>query len=255
MLNNHSELSATPETDTQSTPESTAEPAASTVQSSQELPEIVYEIEGEEIPLDTIKKWKSGHLMQADYTKKTQEHSEKVKQFSVKELELNEKLSALSDIEGEIQKLALGDLNEVNLDELLDVDPAEYLKTQKKIEQRKHAVAGLIEKRNKLQSENVQKSVEFLHQTLGWQDAAKRESDISAISNYAKEKGYSDQEFNRITDPKVMIAFLDAANYQKLLAEAKDAKKKVLQAPKSSKPTSSVPSRPLTLAERLYGRD
>lgn len=35
--------------------------------------EPVYDVDGEKVPVSKIKEWKSGHLMQSDYTRKTQE--------------------------------------------------------------------------------------------------------------------------------------------------------------------------------------
>ena len=43
--------------------------------------EVSYEVDGEKVPVSKIKEWKSGNLMQADYTKKTQELSEQRKQL------------------------------------------------------------------------------------------------------------------------------------------------------------------------------
>ena len=256
MLNNPSELSENTESDSTGTTESEAvngsgSPSENTNESEQEL---LYDIDGEEIPLATIKEWKAGHLRQSDYTKKTQAHAEESAKQKAERHELNERLNLLADLEADISSLVMGDLNGVNLDELIDVDPAEYLKTKNKIEQRQNALQAMIEKRNKLQAEHVNKSVEFLHKSLGWDDQSKRASDIEAISSYAKSKGYTDQEFNRITDPKVKLAFREAAEYQKLKADADSAKKKVLQAPKASKPATATTAKPLSLAERLYGK-
>lgn len=36
----------------------------------------LYEIDGEQVDLDTLRQWKSGHMMQSDYTRKTQELSQ-----------------------------------------------------------------------------------------------------------------------------------------------------------------------------------
>lgn len=42
-------------------------------QGATEPSEPVFEIDGEKVPLSTLKEWKSGHMMQSDYTRKTQE--------------------------------------------------------------------------------------------------------------------------------------------------------------------------------------
>lgn len=47
-----------------------------------QVQETLYEIDGEKIPVSQIKQWKSGHLMQSDYTKKTQELAKERERFA-----------------------------------------------------------------------------------------------------------------------------------------------------------------------------
>ena len=43
--------------------------------------ELFYDVDGEEVSASVIKSWKTGNMMQSDYTRKTQAHAEEVTKF------------------------------------------------------------------------------------------------------------------------------------------------------------------------------
>lgn len=61
---------------------SQAEPATTT-QGATEPAEPVFDIDGEKVPASTVKQWKSGNMMQADYTRKTQELAKEREQLTL----------------------------------------------------------------------------------------------------------------------------------------------------------------------------
>ena len=220
------------------------------------LPEtIVYDIDGEEVSLDDIKKWKSGHMKDADYTKKTQSLAGERKAFLEKQEQLGKELEFFTAMKGEIEDLVMGDLKGVDLNALLDDDATEYLKTKERMESRKSKLTELKGKFSELEQRQLQAAQSQLHETLGWADPEKRQSDIDHIVSYAKDVGLTDSEFAQVKNPKVMATLLDAAKYRKLKQGQPETTKKVKQAPKTSKPSTKTPTKKLTQWQRMYGAD
>lgn len=222
-----------------------------------DLPEeVYYDIDGEEVSAADIKKWKSGHMKDADYTQKKQALSESQKAVKAQQAQLADGLNMLAEMESEIESLALGDLKNVDLDELLaNEDTAEYLKVKGQMEKRGKVLESLKAKHAKLKSELGNEAAKQIAESLGWQDEAKRKSDIDAITSYAKDVGITDHEFERVTSPKVMEAILKAAKYDKLMANKPNVMKRVVKAPKVSKPSKSNSKPNLKPWEEVYGTD
>ncbi len=215
--------------------------------------EVYYDLDGEEVSAADIKKWKAGHLMQSDYTKKTQAHAEEVKRFKTEREQLDNRLETLTSLESELQELVLGDLSGVNMDELREDNPSEYLRVKELKEQRGQALRKAQTKLIQVQEEIAAQGFNQLKNTLGWDDQAKYEADKKAILGYAQDAGITQQEFAKVTSPAVMSAILEAAKYRKLMADKPSVTKRVKMAPKVSKPSASNAAKPKTLAERMYG--
>ena len=222
----------------------------------QELPEIlVYDIEGEEVSLDDIKKWKSGHMKDADYTQKTQTLAKERKELQTKAEKIDQTLEFLNSMDKDIESLVMGDLKDVDLNALLEDNTQEYLKTKERMDSRKGKLGELRQKFSELQSARIAESQRQLSDSLGWSDPEKRQSDITAITAYVEEQGITDDEFMKVTSPKIMQALLKAAKYEKLTKDKAVATKKVKQAPKTSKPSTTTTKAPLKPWERMYGTD
>lgn len=232
------------------------EPSETTAEDDSDLPEeVFYQYKGREVSAKEIEKWESGHLMQSDYTKKTQLHSEDVKAFKAERESFQDKIDILDTMQGEIESLILGDLNEANLDELLEDDPAEYTRIKAKRDKRLASIRELGAKRDKLKSEMYQKDYASLHNALEWDNEDKKQEDLNVISAYAKDKGITQEEFNQVTNPKIMAALVDAGKYQKLKSDNPAVRKKVVTPIKSAKPKAATETpKALSLAERMYGK-
>lgn len=222
-----------------------------------DLPEeVYYEIDGEEVSAEDVKKWKAGHLMQSDYTKKTQALSEEKKAFEASKTSLEEKFEMLSSLEADIENMALGDLKNVDLDKILaEEGTEEYLRVQREIEKRKASVKGLSEKFSAAQNKYFEEAYKQLSDSLGWSDESKRVQDISSIEKYVKDSGITEAEFSKVTNPKIMAALVEASKYRELMKRKDEVSKKVVKAPKVTKPSAPARSnKPLSLAERMYGK-
>ena len=215
--------------------------------------EIFYEIEGEEVSEADIKKWKAGHFMQSDYTKKTQAHADDVKAFAATKDEFEQKVTLLKNIEKEVEDLIIGDLTKIDMDDLRSNDTPEYLRVKEQLDERKGALSSIAKKRAELENDHYSKEYQSLHKALKWDDEEKQTADKKALSAYLKESGITQQEFAKVTNPKLIIAMLDANKYQQLQKDKASVNKRVLKAPKTSKPQKTSETKVLSLAERMYG--
>lgn len=217
--------------------------------------DVYYDIDGEEVSAADVKKWKAGHLMQSDYTKKTQTLAEERKAFEVKRDELEQKVSLFQDVEKEVESLILGDLKNVDMNQLRQYDTAEYLRVKEQIEERKQTLSKIAQKRAEMENKVLAENYQQLHSALGWDDAEKQKSDKEALLAYVKAAGITEREFAKVTNPKLIVAMLDAQKYQKLQQDKASVSKRVLKAPKASIPSKTQEKpRVLSLAERMYGK-
>jgi hypothetical protein len=217
--------------------------------------DVYYDIDGEEVSAADVKKWKAGHLMQSDYTKKTQTLSEERKAFEAKRDELEQKVSLFQDVEKEVESLILGDLKNVDMNQLRQYDTAEYLRMKEQIEERKQTLSKIAQKRAEMENKLLGEGYQQLHNALGWDDSEKQKADKDALLTYVKSAGITEREFAKVTNPKIIIAMLDAQKYQKLQQDKASITKRVLKAPKTSKPSKSQEKpQVLSLAERMYGK-
>lgn len=227
-----------------------------TTDESGDLPdEVYYDVDGEEVSAADIKKWKSGHLMQSDSTRKTQALADDRKRFQSERDELDAKLEMLRSAEADLEGLIMADLQGKNLDELREYDVSEYLKVTETQKKRSAKLAEISQKFAKAQQELADRGFKQLSESLGWDaNPEKFESDKKTLADYAKATGITDRDFQKIVSPAVMTAILEAAKYRKLKESNPADSKRVKAVPKIVKPAKSVAPRPLSLAEKMYGK-
>jgi len=219
-----------------------------------------YDFGGFQASLDELTEWKEAYETQksknADYTQKTQKVSAQSKQAEAKLVEAESRLENLTLIESEIDKLVLGDLANIDLDKVLAEDGAEeHLKYQREIDKRKATKAVISQKIKKAQEAGLVESYKTLSTMLDWSDQDKQKNDVASINVYVKDVEMPLKDFNKVSDPYVMQAFLEAQKYRELIKKREQTSKKLKQAPKISKPSGAVkPAKQRTLAERMYGK-
>lgn len=221
----------------------------------QDLPEErFYEIEGEEVSEADVIKWKSGHMKDADYTQKTQALAADRKAFQSEREKFNETFELLTAMEDEISGYVMGDLQNIDMEDLRINDPSEYLRIEKLKQERSQWRDKLSTRFDAIRGKNIENAQKFLFEKHGWQDAEKLKTDTDSIMSWVKESGMPETQFQKITDPYYMSAILEASKYRKLMEQKPSITKKVVQAPKTSKPSSQpAAKKPLSLAERMYG--
>lgn len=231
---------------------------------------LVYEIDGEEVAQETILEWKQGHLRQADYTQKTQGIADKVRSETSKKVaetlgDLSSKADELIEQATSLEALLVEVEGSVNLDELREEDYEEYQKAKETIDLRRTKVARARSDAQKaLEDSNTaqvaQEQVRLYEAMPAWTDdtgkpTVKREEDFKLINDYARDAGYTAEEFGMMANHKMILTLLEAAQYRKL-KEKTTRGKKVKVAPKLVKPTpkSTTEKAPRSAVEIMYGK-
>lgn len=255
LLNADDSTGATEAIETQEMIEGNAE---TTNEGASELDESYYEIEDIRATAKELREWKQAHegkkSQDADYTRKSQRNAEEAKQLKAEREKLGESLTMFTELENEIAELAVGDLSKLDMEELRVNDPSEYLRVKELKEQRGKWRESLQAKLSAMQAKIAADGFAKLSEQHGWGEAEKFEADKKAIQAYVNESGMDQREFAKIISPNVMTAILEAAKYRELMKNKPTLTKRVTQAPKTSKPSATVNKKPLSLAEKMYGK-
>lgn len=176
--------------------------------------------------------------------------------------EHTEALESVKTRENELQGLIDGlesllDEDKVD-DELLDVDPSEYIRQEKRINERKQKIEAaknaLQLKRQGEQNAVASRELAKLKDVMGWDSQEKVTDGFNEISDYCLEIGMNGDEVKGITNHKIYLAFSEAAKYRELQAKKASTVKEVKSAPKSVKSkTTSKPKTEKSAVEVLYG--
>ena len=193
---------------------------------------------------DALERLKSERLMQADYTKKTQELAElrKDAEFQREAVQYRAQLqeSFLSDV-AEVRAIdkQLAAYQNVNWDALIDVDPVQAMKLERQARQlqsqREQAVGQLTQKQQQFEAARQHESAKLLGQGY-----AVLEREIPNWSNelagklkeFGKTRGYNDRTLLGTTDPAFVIDL-----YKQYKAD---------QVRKASKPKTETQEKPVT---------
>jgi hypothetical protein len=223
---------------------------------------LYYDIDGEEVSSKQLKEWKSNGLMQADYTRKTQELSQERKAFEEKEQAYNDKSAKLESMLAEVQAIIDDETPSAEtLAEWREYEPEKLLDYQEKSARRKE----LINKAKEVKPEPVQHDYSgLLKSNPDWvkdgQTTDAYTKDMQAMTEYANSVGMSTEEAAQLS-PQHLQILLDATRYSKANAKSAVTAKKVRKAPISTKPKaqqqSSVKSEIEALQARVkkYGRE
>lgn len=176
-----------------------------------------------------------GYQRQADYTRKTQAVAEERKALEAERAKLDESVKALAAIESEVQALVMGDLSNINWDELRDTDASEYLRMKEVVEKRQGALKQLSEQRAKLESEQIAKETVALHKALEWDNAETGKTKQEADMKLLQEQFGNSPALAKAKDAETVLAFVEAAKYRQLQKEKAEVKRELKKVPKVSK--------------------
>lgn len=206
-------------------------------------------VQGEKAEV-TLEEARLGYMRTSDYQKKTQELANQRKQVVEEATNVVQQVQEtytkeLDNLQKAVEKLAMGELQNVDLNWLAESDPNAYIKYQHRINQYNQTLQSIKAEQENVRTQNEQKAQLQRSQMLqqGMEELKTR------IPNFSKETeqklietgieyGFSEDELRGITDPKVLHVLNDARQFRELNASKPKVLKKASEAPKVIKPGS-----------------
>ncbi len=201
------------------------------------------DLDGEEVSFSQIKEWKTGNMMQSDYSRKTTELAEERKSFEQERNALIAKQSSLNDLVTQLEVMVNdGELNADEVKELREYEPDEYIKYIEKQQAKKDALAKA--KANSGPTFDAQTEQQKLfNSNPQWLDNGKPtdayQKDSKLINDYATNVGITAEKFSTF-DAGMIQMMLDAARFKAGNTKATALSKKVRKAPVSTKPRQAA---------------
>ena len=199
------------------------------------------DLDGEEINLDDVRKWKKGHMQEADYTQKTQRVAEQRKSLEAGEAKQTEALESLQSHIDLMADMLDSEFEDVDWDELRDFDTGEYLKLKEKKEGKQGKLDAAKAKRDELHKSKVVERQTLGNQQLldlnpNWIKAGEitptYTADQSFLAAFAKDNKLTKAEIDAVlTSGKIMQAMINSAKYTAKMAKAPAIAKMVKKAP------------------------
>ena len=211
--------------------------------------EDIFIVNGEEFTREQLENAKDGETMrrsiQADFTKKQMALADEKKEVE----SLKDNLNSLAQ---QLEVLVNED-SSIDWDELEEDDPQEFIRLKKIADKRsaalKNAKSNLIPEKTEMSKEEL--AIEFnslLEDNPDWvvkgEDgeatgmSQKYKDDMAALSEHAKELGFTNEEMTNFNRAPIIKALLNSMNSKKGSDKIEIAKKKL--APKQVKPTKAA---------------
>jgi hypothetical protein len=207
--------------------------------------ELVYlDLDGKEVDLNDVRKWRDGHLMQSDYTRKTTEVAEERKALQAEREEVNGLKTNLSTMTAELQAMVTED-GEVNWEELREDDPEEYIALKEKADKRKALVEKLkseaVSQPQVSDDELVSEQQALFKANPSWLDkdnkpTAEFENDQKLMNEYFKTHGFTQEDVGGMFRARYIETCLKAAKFDQLQGKASAIKSKAKKATLVTKP-------------------
>lgn len=204
----------------------------------------------------SLNELKAQRMMQADYQRKTAELARQREEVQDKvrqgiEGEKKQYLQALETQQKLVWSLVAPELQNVNLDQLANDDPSEYVKVSNKLNRLNQAIQGIQAEQLRLQ----QQEREHLEKVVLPKAAEELQRDIpnwgpeiqKSITRTATEKyGFTPEELSSVVDPRHIKVLHDAFQFHesKKVTETQKqiAQKKIVEKPKVLKPGTKQPA-------------
>lgn len=200
-----------------------------------------------QLPKDKAEKLEADRMRQSDYTKKTMAAAEERKAAHAEaEKALQERQQYAQNL-GRMRAQLEGALSEqsqsVNWEQLLQENPQEYLRQKHLHDQRQatlqqvHAEQGRLHQVHQLEQQarlgqHLQQQREHLFAKLPeWKNPEVAQSERKELAEYLVNEGYDRQTVDSITDATAVVLARKAMLYDKLVAKAGAATKKVATLP------------------------
>jgi len=223
------------------------------------------ELDGEEVDLADVRKWKDGHLMQSDYTKKTTALSDERKTFDVERTTERENIlktkAQVSDMRDLLTVLVAED-EEINWVDLKEDDPDEYIRLKEQSDKRKDALAKVKAERETPADDPamIQEQQKKLYEANpAWLDDKNQttevfKKDMTLLNAYAAKAGFTQEEFSQLTQAHHMTTILKAAKYDELEEKGREIGKTREKVPVVTRPKAKVKAvESKNIADVFYG--
>jgi len=218
------------------------EELAETLEADDDEQESLYlDLDGEEINLEDIRKWKKGYMQEADYTQKSQKVAEQRKSLEAGEAKQTEALENLQSHIDLMTGMLDSEFEGVDWEELRDIDTGEYLKLKEKKEGRQGKIDAATAKRKDLQASRLtERQNEGNQELVGlnpqWvkdgQPTKAYTDDQKFLSSFAEANKLTKGEIDAVlTSGKIMQAMINSAKYTANKAKAPAIAKMVKKAP------------------------
>lgn len=214
---------------------------------SEETDLFYYDIDGEEVSSDQLKEWKSNGLMQADYTRKTQELADSRKEFEAEREALTGKQSKLSEQLATLEVIINEDsLSDEQIQEMREYEPEKYIehieKQSKRKEFLKEAKASATPKSKVNVQEEQAKLIKANPQWLNDGKATEAyQNDMTALSDYYTDNGFTQEQVIAVNESALLAqAVIDAARFKATNVKKAVVEKRVRKAPVSTKPRAQA---------------
>lgn len=195
----------------------------------------------------------------AEIRKSAQEQAQQVQQQIQIQHAIVGKIAEIKAVEAEFQQY-----QGINLDSLIDSDPVQALKVQRRMQalQERHATltneanqaANYVQQQQAQQSSAaLQNEAQALMTALPeWRDSAKAETEKKAIKDDLAARGFSQRDIETLSDHRTVLLAREAMLYRQMKATGNAVEKQVRQAPKIIKPGSAPASnRSVTAIQKL----
>lgn len=218
---------------------------------------VVPALEGDGTEELTAEELKAQRLMQADYTRKTQQVAEERKAIAAErakvEAEISQRVTALDTQLQQTARVIQSFDQQVDWEALRQVNPGAYLEAREQqqarmqsFEQgRKQLEAVKNAQRQERIAASSQRLVEALPELLDPQSAKKFAERL--VTDAQAHYGFTAQEIDAIDDHRFILALKDAAEYRAIKAKTDGVKQKLAAAPQLAKPGAPRQGNPQAL--------
>lgn len=229
--------------------------------------EMFIDLEGQDVSIADIKKWKAEGMMQADYTRKRQKDADDRRSWETdKQGEISAAVSAklegfdnsIDTIEALIKEADEG----IDWEELRQYDSDEFLKQKEIKDKRVKAVEdakALRQQPQKMSDEQVRQERSILIESNPqWLDKEGKQTDahkkdLEMLSQFLAKRGFTQAEHNKIVLARDWQTLIDAARYNQSLEKVEKVKAKVKKIPITTKPKKGASQKAKNVVEMFYG--
>ena len=221
-------------------------------------------VEGEATLKDVIKSYQLEQTLHSRLSAQAEERKAFETQLNELSTTLNERLTEASSSVEAIEMLMAEEYQSVDWEGLKESDPTEYMLKQQEIrdkfarlQQKKaeitQARAGEMQKQQEESRAGFDTYLKQQKQLLiekvpEWSDEKQLKTDLTAIQDYMRSMGTTDQEIQKIVDHRVFLMALKAMRYDQVNAKAEPKMKQMKSKPKFVKP--GIRKDPATVSEK-----